>query len=134
LAIAGMAGFIVLLHVVGWGVLAGLVAPKNYELGSAGVFGIGLGLTAYLLGMRHAFDADHDTADGVFMSAAYGRSAGLRRFAGPGERRLRHRGVVRAHLGRRAGGLAFRPHRGAVARRRPGGRAGGARAAGSTAD
>ncbi|WP_064745323.1 HoxN/HupN/NixA family nickel/cobalt transporter [Pseudonocardia acaciae] len=61
-AIAGMAGFIVLLHVVGWGVLAGLVAPMNYELGSAGVFGIGLGLTAYLLGMRHAFDADHIAA------------------------------------------------------------------------
>ena len=50
-AIAGMAGFIVLLHVLGWGVLAGLIAPKNYQLGSAGVFGVGLGLTAYLLGI-----------------------------------------------------------------------------------
>jgi nickel/cobalt transporter (NiCoT) family protein len=26
------------------------------------VFGVGLGLTAYTLGMRHAFDADHITA------------------------------------------------------------------------
>ncbi|MBO0876706.1 MAG: HoxN/HupN/NixA family nickel/cobalt transporter, partial [Pseudonocardia sp.] len=58
-AIAGMAGFIVLLHVIGWGLLVGLIAPRNYQLGSAGVFGIGLGLTAYLLGIRHAFDADH---------------------------------------------------------------------------
>jgi nickel/cobalt transporter (NiCoT) family protein len=61
-AIAGMAGFIVLLHVIGWGVLVGLIAPRNYQLGSAGAFGIGLGLTAYLLGMRHAFDADHIAA------------------------------------------------------------------------
>ena len=35
------------------------VVPRHYELGSAGAFGLGLGLTAYLLGMRHAFDADH---------------------------------------------------------------------------
>ncbi|WP_239029484.1 HoxN/HupN/NixA family nickel/cobalt transporter, partial [Pseudonocardia acidicola] len=57
-----MAGFIALLNIVGWGVLAGIVAPHHYAVGSAGVFGIGLGLTAYLLGMRHAFDADHIAA------------------------------------------------------------------------
>ena len=27
--------------------------------GGTGVFGIGVGITAYTLGMRHAFDADH---------------------------------------------------------------------------
>ena len=58
-SIGGMVGFVLLLHVVGWGVLLVLVAPQNIPLGSAGVFGVGLGLTAYLLGVRHAFDADH---------------------------------------------------------------------------
>ena len=35
------------------------MAPQHITLGSAGVFGVGLGVTAYLLGVRHAFDADH---------------------------------------------------------------------------
>ena len=47
------------LHVFGWGVLVLGVAPQHITLGSAGVFGVGLGVTAYLLGVRHAFDADH---------------------------------------------------------------------------
>ena len=59
LSIAGVSGFVILLHVVGWGVLALAVAPQHIVLGSAGVFGVGLGVTAYLLGVRHAFDADH---------------------------------------------------------------------------
>jgi high-affinity nickel-transport protein len=57
--------FVALLHVVGWGLLVGLVAPHDYEVGGLGsgkVLGIGLGLTAYTLGMRHAFDADHIAA------------------------------------------------------------------------
>src|SRR4029079_19706426 len=58
-SIAGMAGFVLLLHVVGWGVLVLAVAPHGYRLGSTGVLGIGVGLTAYMLGVRHAFDADH---------------------------------------------------------------------------
>ena len=58
-SIGGMAGFVLLLHIVGWGVLAFAVAPHNYQLGSAGVLGVSVGLTAYLLGVRHAFDADH---------------------------------------------------------------------------
>ncbi|MEU4195274.1 HoxN/HupN/NixA family nickel/cobalt transporter [Kribbella sp. NPDC026611] len=61
-SIAGMAAFVLLLHLVGWGVLALVVAPRHYLLGSAGVFGVGLGVTAYTLGMRHAFDADHIAA------------------------------------------------------------------------
>src|SRR4051812_43626366 len=52
-------GFVLLLHVVGWGVLVFAVAPAQYQLGSTGVLGIGVGLTAYMLGVRHAFDADH---------------------------------------------------------------------------
>ncbi len=50
---------VVLLNVVGWGVLLAVVAPQNLQLGSAGGFGIGIGVTAFLLGARHAFDADH---------------------------------------------------------------------------
>jgi high-affinity nickel-transport protein len=54
-----MAGFVLLLHVLGWGVLIVAVAPHDYQLGSTGVLGVGVGLTAYMLGVRHAFDADH---------------------------------------------------------------------------
>ncbi|MET1022365.1 MAG: HoxN/HupN/NixA family nickel/cobalt transporter [Arthrobacter sp.] len=59
LHLAGIAGFVILLNVVGWGVLVLAVAPQNFALGRAGVFGAGLGVTAFLLGVRHAFDADH---------------------------------------------------------------------------
>jgi high-affinity nickel-transport protein len=47
------------LHVVGFFLLIAVVAPHHYDLGASGVFGIGLGITAYTLGLRHAFDADH---------------------------------------------------------------------------
>jgi high-affinity nickel-transport protein len=49
---------VVALHVIGFGLLLGFVAPQHLTLGS-GAFGIGVGITAYTLGMRHAFDADH---------------------------------------------------------------------------
>src|SRR3954469_14993709 len=58
-SIRGMAAFVLVLHVVGWGVLILAVAPQEYRLGSSGVLGVGVGLTAYMLGVRHAFDADH---------------------------------------------------------------------------
>ena len=58
-SIASMSAVVVALHVVGWGVLVLGVVPQHITLGSAGVFGVGLGVTAYLLGVRHAFDADH---------------------------------------------------------------------------
>jgi high-affinity nickel-transport protein len=61
-SLVGMGIVIITLHVVGWGVLAGIVAPHSFRIGSGQVFGIGLGLTAYALGMRHAFDADHVAA------------------------------------------------------------------------
>jgi high-affinity nickel-transport protein len=53
--------FVALLHVVGWGLLVFVVAPQEYEVGGR-LLGVGLGLTAYTLGMRHAFDADHIAA------------------------------------------------------------------------
>ena len=53
--------FVGFLHVAGWGLLLGVVAPAGYEVGGR-LLGVGLGLTAYTLGMRHAFDADHIAA------------------------------------------------------------------------
>jgi high-affinity nickel-transport protein len=46
-----MAAVIAALHVLGFGLLVG-----------SGALGIGVGLTAYTLGLRHAFDADHIAA------------------------------------------------------------------------
>ena len=60
--IAGMAGAVIGLHVIGFFILIVLVAPHHYHLGPSGGFSIGLGLTAYTLGLRHAFDADHISA------------------------------------------------------------------------
>jgi high-affinity nickel-transport protein len=59
--LGGMAGFIALLHVVGFGILLVLVVPEHYKVGT-GLFGLGTGITAYTLGLRHAFDADHIAA------------------------------------------------------------------------
>ncbi|MBT2387078.1 HoxN/HupN/NixA family nickel/cobalt transporter [Streptomyces sp. ISL-11] len=58
---AGLLAVIAALHVVAFGVLYLLVVPENYAVGSK-VYGVGLGITAYTLGMRHAFDADHIAA------------------------------------------------------------------------
>ena len=56
---AGLAAVVIGLHVVGFFLLLVLVIPQNFHLGKEGVFGLGLGITAYTLGLRHAFDADH---------------------------------------------------------------------------
>jgi high-affinity nickel-transport protein len=48
---------VALLHIVGWGTLVFIVAPR-YPV----ALGIGVGFTAYLFGLRHAFDADHISA------------------------------------------------------------------------
>lgn len=57
----GLMAAIAALHVVAFGILFLLVVPEHYEVGDK-AFGIGLGITAYTLGMRHAFDADHIAA------------------------------------------------------------------------
>jgi high-affinity nickel-transport protein len=57
-----LAAAILALHVVGFFVLLALVVPHHYSLGSSGAFGLGIGITAYTLGLRHAFDADHIAA------------------------------------------------------------------------
>ncbi|MEU8628245.1 HoxN/HupN/NixA family nickel/cobalt transporter [Streptomyces sp. NPDC048669] len=59
--VAGMAAFIAALHAIGWFTLVSIVTPEHYTLGEK-TFGIGIGVTAYTLGMRHAFDADHIAA------------------------------------------------------------------------
>jgi high-affinity nickel-transport protein len=56
-----MVGFVVLLHVAGWLMLAAAVGG-HYRINSTEVFGFGTGALAYTLGMRHAFDADHIAA------------------------------------------------------------------------
>ncbi|MGA2010843.1 MAG: HoxN/HupN/NixA family nickel/cobalt transporter [Solirubrobacteraceae bacterium] len=58
---AWLAAAIVALHAVGLFLLLVLVVPHGFRIGSAG-FGIGLGATAYALGLRHAFDVDHIAA------------------------------------------------------------------------
>jgi high-affinity nickel-transport protein len=49
-------GVIVLLHLVGWGVFLSFAVRYPRSLG------IWMGATAYLFGLRHAFDADHISA------------------------------------------------------------------------
>ena len=56
-----MVGVVVALHVVGF-VLLFAAAPHHYHVDRMKTFGIGTGLLAYTLGMRHAFDADHISA------------------------------------------------------------------------
>ena len=55
-----MAGVVGALHVIGFGLLVALIAPAH--LGTGGALTVGVGVTAYTLGLRHAFDADHITA------------------------------------------------------------------------
>src|SRR4029078_736712 len=47
------------LHLPVFFLLFAFVVPHHFDLGDTGIFGVGLGITAYTLGLRHAFDADH---------------------------------------------------------------------------
>jgi len=60
-SVAGMSASVIGLHVLGWVTLLAVVVPQHLAVG-AKTFGIGIGVTAYTLGMRHAFDADHIAA------------------------------------------------------------------------
>jgi high-affinity nickel-transport protein len=57
-----MGAVVVGLHVAGFLMLVLLAAPRHHRLGAAGASTIGIGLAAYTLGLRHAFDADHIAA------------------------------------------------------------------------
>src|SRR6202046_5261819 len=57
----GMAGTVIGLNVLGWGLLAAATGG-HYHINKTEVFGAGTGILAYTLGLRHAFDADHIAA------------------------------------------------------------------------
>jgi len=54
LQLVGLYGFIVVLHLLGWGLYL------HYSVHFPAL--VGLGFVAYMLGLRHAFDADHIAA------------------------------------------------------------------------
>ena len=59
--LAGMAAVLLALHVAGWGIFVVAVLPHHLRYRGLGI-GLGVALTAYSLGARHAFDADHISA------------------------------------------------------------------------
>jgi len=59
--LSAMMGFIAFLHLLGWGLLI-YASRQHFSLGSGKMLGVGTGVLAYTLGMRHAFDADHIAA------------------------------------------------------------------------
>jgi high-affinity nickel-transport protein len=60
--VALMGAVVCALHALGFFLLIVVVAPHHYTLGATGGFTVGIGVTAYTLGLRHAFDADHISA------------------------------------------------------------------------
>ena len=58
---AGALSVVLLLTTVSGGLLFAVVIPGRHEVNGQ-IFGVGLAITAYLLGVRHAFDADHIAA------------------------------------------------------------------------
>ena len=63
-AMAAMFGFILAVNAVGWCIFIACVMPHHFDYrGEGGSRGLGIGLgvavTAWFLGFRHAFDADH---------------------------------------------------------------------------
>ena len=63
-AMAAMFGFILAVNAVGWCIFIFYVMPHHFDYrGEGGSRGLGIGLgvaiTAWFLGFRHAFDADH---------------------------------------------------------------------------
>ncbi|MGH9097964.1 MAG: HoxN/HupN/NixA family nickel/cobalt transporter, partial [Acidimicrobiales bacterium] len=56
-----MAATVIGLHGVGVVLLVTAVS-RHYHLSTKELFGVGTGVLAYTLGMRHAFDADHISA------------------------------------------------------------------------
>ena len=59
--VGGMAATVIALNVAGWGLMAAAMRG-HYHLTKTEIFGVGTGILAYTLGMRHAFDADHIAA------------------------------------------------------------------------
>jgi high-affinity nickel-transport protein len=59
--LGGMAAIIAGINALGWGLFIGVVLPHHFRYATLGV-GLGVAVTAWALGMRHAFDADHISA------------------------------------------------------------------------
>ncbi|MGD1011908.1 MAG: HoxN/HupN/NixA family nickel/cobalt transporter [Acidimicrobiales bacterium] len=59
--VLAMVGAIIGLYVVGFVMLTAAI-PHHYHLSTREIFGLGTGILALTLGMRHAFDADHIAA------------------------------------------------------------------------
>jgi nickel/cobalt transporter (NiCoT) family protein len=64
LRLISMFGFIVAINAAGWGIYVLCVMPHHIDYhgygGSSGLgIGLGVAITAWFLGFRHAFDADH---------------------------------------------------------------------------
>jgi high-affinity nickel-transport protein len=62
--LAAMLAFVLAINVAGWGIFVLYVLPHHFDYkgegGSRGLgIGVGVAITAWLLGFRHAFDADH---------------------------------------------------------------------------
>jgi len=57
----GMAMVVLALNVAGWGIFVFAVRPHHVHYKGLGL-GLGVALTAWTLGARHAFDADHISA------------------------------------------------------------------------
>ena len=61
-SLLGMSATVVVLHIVGWGALLLLALPELSHAGGNGAVFLGFAVSAYALGVRHAFDADHIVA------------------------------------------------------------------------
>ncbi|MGH3069236.1 MAG: hypothetical protein ACRDMI_11700, partial [Streptosporangiaceae bacterium] len=57
----GMALVILALNALGWGIFVFAIQPHHFRYAGLGI-GLGVALTAWTLGARHAFDADHISA------------------------------------------------------------------------
>jgi nickel/cobalt transporter (NiCoT) family protein len=61
-SLAVMALVVLALHLAGFALLVLAVAAHHPDAARPGAIAIGTGVTAYVLGLRHAFDADHIAA------------------------------------------------------------------------
>jgi len=59
--LGAMAGTVAALNAAGWGIFVFAIAPHHFRYQGLGL-GLGVALTAWTLGARHAFDADHISA------------------------------------------------------------------------
>ena len=56
-----MAAVVLAVNVIGWGIFVFAIAPHHFRYKGLGI-GLGVALTAWTLGARHGFDADHISA------------------------------------------------------------------------